>query len=293
MESETNQSEKVKEFYEKAFTYFSDLIASDEDTFISDQISLQMQFRQELIKLNIQVKKQPKSHQKTEELQKCLKEDTYKSMSPHYFCLETNHMLNNFKPEDCRAFKSAMAPLLLTFYAARTAQQGSETVNENTLYRVIFKNGDDLRQDQLILQIISLMDDLLKNVNIDLKLTPYKVMAWGKSDGVLECVQASRTLQEVLQKYNNNMDLFFKELARKTVNDPNSWYFNQAGMNPEEVKKDLEDKTKFAKYEEQIYHKIVDNYIDSCAGYCVITYILGIGDRHLENLMLTESGKHK
>lgn len=35
----------------------------------------------------------------------------------------------------------------------------------------------------------------------------------------------------------------------------------------------------------------MDAYVRSCAGYCVITYLLGVGDRHLDNLLLTKSGK--
>lgn len=45
---------------------------------------------------------------------------------------------------------------------------------ENTEYIAIFKHGDDLRQDQLILQTIALMDKLLRRENLDLKLTPYR-----------------------------------------------------------------------------------------------------------------------
>lgn len=37
--------------------------------------------------------------------------------------------------------------------------------------------------------------------------------------------------------------------------------------------------------------EIMDTYVRSCAGYCVITYLLGVGDRHLDNLLLTTSGK--
>eukprot|EP00919_Chromeraceae_sp_WS-2016_P031861 GHVR01075149.1.p1 GENE.GHVR01075149.1~~GHVR01075149.1.p1 ORF type:complete len:134 (+),score=11.27 GHVR01075149.1:203-604(+) len=97
--------------------------------------------------------------------------------------------------------------------------------------------------------MFALMDKLLKGVNQDYKLTPYKALACSKADGYVEFVPETRTFQETKLK-----DFLAKLDNGKTVSSMN-------------------------------------NYIFSCAGYCAITYFFGIGDRHLENLLIDTSGK--
>jgi hypothetical protein len=71
-------------------------------------------------------------------------------------------------------FKSSQMPCKLLFMTS-TGEP----------YTAIFKHGDDLRQDQLVLQIITLMDKLLRKENLDLKLTPYRVLATSTTHGKL------------------------------------------------------------------------------------------------------------
>ncbi|KAF9977180.1 Phosphatidylinositol (PI) 3-kinase [Actinomortierella ambigua] len=153
-------------------------------------------------------------------------------------------------PDRTSIFKSSLLPLHLTF----SCSDGSE-------YSAIFKHGDDLRQDQLVIQLITLMDDLLRKENLDLKLLPYKVLATGSDHGLVQFVQ-SQSLAAVLNENNGSLLMFWRKyhLDERSV--------DTFGVKPE----------------------VMDNYVKSCAGYCVVTYLLGVGDRHLDNLLLSPNG---
>ena len=64
---------------------------------------------------------------------------------------------------------------------------------------IMFKYGDDLRQDQLILQMINYMDSLLKKIHLDYEFTIYKTLATSKSDGFVEFVPNSKTIYDIIK----------------------------------------------------------------------------------------------
>ena len=126
-------------------------------------------------------------------------------------------------------------------------------------YKTIFKHGDDLRQDQLILQIITLFDRILQQENLDLKLTPYSVLATSSRHGFVQFIDGT-PVAEILRAERSIQNFLRASAPCET---------GPFGIAPE----------------------VMSNYVKSCAGYCVITYLLGVGDRHLDNLLMTKTGK--
>ncbi|PLB37922.1 phosphatidylinositol 3-kinase VPS34 [Aspergillus candidus] len=161
--------------------------------------------------------------------------------------LDPEVMVTGCYPDESNVFKSTLSPLLLTF-----------KTSDGNKYPILFKVGDDLRQDQLVVQIIILMDRLLQNENLDLKLTPYRILATNATAGAVQFIP-STSLSAVSAKYKS-------VLAYLQANNPDD-------SEPMGVRKET-----------------MDTYIKSCAGYCVITYLLGVGDRHLENLLIAPDG---
>lgn len=58
---------------------------------------------------------------------------------------------------------------------------------------VLFKVGDDLRQDQLTLQMFRLMDQMWLNEGLDLKMSPYHCVETGNETGMIEVVLNAET----------------------------------------------------------------------------------------------------
>jgi phosphatidylinositol 3-kinase len=70
-----------------------------------------------------------------------------------------------------KMFKSALYPAVLEFRVdnlAKSSDKKKVHKDERTLYKVMIKTGDDLRQDQLVIMMIQLMDRLLKRGTLDL-----------------------------------------------------------------------------------------------------------------------------
>ncbi|KAK8776852.1 hypothetical protein V5799_029800, partial [Amblyomma americanum] len=164
--------------------------------------------------------------------------------------LDPSVRVRGLVPSKATLFKSALMPCRLSFLAE--GAEGGE-------YVAIFKHGDDLRQDQLILQTITLMDKLLRKENLDLKLTPYCVLATSTKHGFVQYIE-SISVADVLRTEDTIQKFFRKHAPSDT---------GPYGISPE----------------------VMDTYVKSCAGYCVITYLLSVGDRHLDNLLLTKTGK--
>lgn len=154
----------------------------------------------------------------------------------------------------CGYFNSNSAPLKLIF---KNADQFGEDVH------AMLKIGDDMRQDKLIMQLVGIINKIWLRDGIDLKMITYQCMATGVGMGIVEIVKESVTLREIHTELGLTGSFKDEPIAR--------WIQK---YNPGE----------------ESYHQAVDNFTASCAGYCVATYVLGIGDRHNDNIMIKKSG---
>jgi len=175
---------------------------------------------------------------------------------PPSFTLPTDpdRELASIEIDKCKAMVSAAAPIWLTF---------SSPESDAEPFMVMFKKGDDLRKDILVLNAFRTFDHIWKNDGLDLRMTPYAVVMTGLDSGLVQIVPNSTTFASIQRDAGGVLGPLQLSALQK--------YF-ESFVDPEQMP------------------QVVENFIYSCAGYCVATHVLGIGDRHNDNIMVTETG---
>ncbi|XP_036389297.1 phosphatidylinositol 4,5-bisphosphate 3-kinase catalytic subunit gamma isoform [Megalops cyprinoides] len=160
--------------------------------------------------------------------------------------------------EKCKVMASKKKPLWLEF--SSTDSQGPPVPPVG----IIFKHGDDLRQDMLVIQTLMIMDSIWQEKSLDLNLVPYGCISTGHNIGMIEIVRNAVTIAAVQRSRGGTTGAFKNEALFE-------WLKSRSLL-------------------QEIHYQTMERFVTSCAGYCVATYVLGIGDRHNDNIMIMEQG---
>ncbi len=108
------------------------------------------------------------------------------------------------------------------------------------------------------------MDKIWLDNGLDLRMSPYIVQSTKDQVGMIEIVVQSETTEHIQNTYGGALGALKKSTIIQYIKKhcPNKEHLPIA----------------------------IDNFLRSCAGYCVATFILGIGDRHSGNIMVKKSG---
>lgn len=284
-----------------------------------------------------------------EEKNKALRETLQETMFPNEFVLplDPTKRLCGVVPERCRVLGSKQKPLYLVFqlqgFPVSPSNNGDDEHGEcdqeedAAHFHVMYKSGDDLRQDQLVLQLFRVMDRLWQKSGLDLCLVSYGCVATGKKCGMIEVVKDSETIANLLSARTEQQHGFQRGTSRHKLHSAlgvlteqralEEWLLvnNVPSLERQSSYERLRGKAVFgssgggsvaasrvapasiiASYSASDcgsdadsreskkrlgYEQVVLNFARSCAASCVATYVLGIGDRHNDNIMLSRHGK--
>lgn len=126
------------------------------------------------------------------------------------------------------------------------------------LHSVIVKCGDDLRQELLAYQLLRMFQKIWQEESLSLWLRPYKILVLSDDSGLIEPIVNTCSLHQI--RKNSKMSLL--EYFIQEFGEPNSEDFLCAQR----------------------------KFVESCAAYCLICYIIQVKDRHNGNILLDSEG---
>lgn len=126
---------------------------------------------------------------------------------------------------------------------------------DDAIHKILFKK-EDIRKDHLIMCIINLITTIIqKEEQLDIPVVMYKIQPTTINSGYIEIVDGAQTIFNIIKKSGFTIQNYIME--------------NNKDMSIKQFR---------------------DRFILSTALYCVVSYLLGVGDRHLDNIMISKDG---
>ena len=119
----------------------------------------------------------------------------------------------------------------------------------------IAKADDDLRQESLSMQLIKMMSNIFKKSDIPLQLRTYEIIITSRNSGLIEFIPDSISVDGLKKKTNTDLNTFYRHFFKN--------HFKEAQ----------------------------NNFVESLAGYSLVTYLLNLKDRHNGNIMIDMRGR--
>ncbi|XP_073991037.1 phosphatidylinositol 4-kinase beta fwd isoform X2 [Rhodnius prolixus] len=126
------------------------------------------------------------------------------------------------------------------------------------LLSVIVKCGDDLRQELLASQVLTMLQNIWTAERVPLWLHPYRILCLSDDSGLIEPILNTVSLHQI----KKHCQLSLSEYFTKEFGPSNSEAFLTAQR----------------------------NFVRSCAAYCLVSYLVQVKDRHNGNILLSGEG---
>ncbi len=170
--------------------------------------------------------------------------------------------IKSLNPREIHSLSSVTAPILISLQCQTSpfpscSPDMSDTMPIPTTFpqKIIFK-PECLMKDYIFMNIIRLMDSILqRELKIDFGIKTYQVLPTSLSGGLIEVIPSADTLYTIQYRKNFTIQNYIFE--------------HNAHLSVAEIR---------------------ERFIRSAAAYCVISYLLGVGDRHMENIMVSTDG---
>uniref|UniRef100_A0A1Q3F4T3 Phosphatidylinositol 4-kinase beta n=1 Tax=Culex tarsalis TaxID=7177 RepID=A0A1Q3F4T3_CULTA len=126
------------------------------------------------------------------------------------------------------------------------------------LLSAIVKCGDDLRQELMATQLLEMFKLIWQEEGVELSVQPYKIVCLSNDSGLIEPILNTVSLHQIKKNSNKSLRDYFVD--------------EYGGVDTDEFK------------------RAQRNFMQSCAAYCLISYLLQVKDRHNGNILLHSDG---